>query len=204
MSYINVYELFPTNVVRTNCKDLITDLDHLEMIKSIDLLIKNKIYNQHEIAPKYQTYSILFQENSPPVWQKLKKSFYKSCENYLTTVKKFCPNQDTLEFTHSLAWAYKWYESLNKSRENPWHNHNPSFLSGVYYIKIPKDCHNNSGGTEFHDPRVAPADPMQNQCIEAIEHSWIIFPGWFSHKSNLVETQEPRYVVSANMYVKVR
>jgi hypothetical protein len=77
---------------------------------------------------------------------------------------------------------------------NPWHHHNPAFLSGVYYLKIPGD--GTVGGTEFHDPRTAPALGTRNQSVEPVENSWVIFPGWLQHRSNYVDTEEPRYVIA--------
>ena len=60
-----------------------------------------------------------------------------------------------------------------------------------------------TGGTEFHDPRTAPAHGTRMQEILPIENTWIIFPGWLSHKSVQLPLEEPRYVVAANLYVKI-
>ena len=113
----------------------------------------------------------------------------------------FTGQQNNLAFTHSGAWCYKGWRSLNNNQSNPWHHHNPAFLSGVYYLKVPGD--GSSGGTEFHDPRTAPALGTRFQSIAPQEYTWAIFPGWLSHKSNFVDTDEARYVIAANMYVKV-
>ena len=42
------------------------------------------------------------------------------------------------------------------------------------------------------------------QEILPMENTWIIFPGWLSHRSVQLPLEEPRYVVSGNLYVKVR
>ena len=78
-----------------------------------------------------------------------------ACRNYLNVVTEFCQNQNAIEFTGSAAWVYKGWKELNRAEGNPWHDHNPSFLSGVYYLHDPGD--GTTGGTEFHDPRTAPA-----------------------------------------------
>ena len=41
------------------------------------------------------------------------------------------------------------------------------------------------------------------QEILPIENTWIIFPGWLGHRSCQLPLEEPRYVVSGNLYVKV-
>ena len=35
------------------------------------------------------------------------------------------------------------------------------------------------------------------------EYTWVIFPGWLTHRSNLVDSDIPRYVIAANMFVKI-
>ena len=117
-------------------------------------------------------------------------------------MNEFCQNQDALEFTGSGAWVYKGWKELNSAEGNPWHDHNPSFLSGVYYLHDPGD--GTTGGTEFHDPRTAPAHGTRMQEVLPIENTWIIFPGWLGHKSCQLPLEEPRYVVSGNLYVKIK
>tara|TARA_Y100001963_G_C6627800_1_gene374803 strand:+ start:183 stop:800 length:618 start_codon:yes stop_codon:yes gene_type:complete len=195
------YDLFPTHVVRSKCLS-ITPQDKKDMMWSIDSLLKNGHYTDNEQTPKYQTPVVLFQDHSPAVWHKLKKEFYNACRTYLESITEFCKNQDTLDFTGSGAWAYKGWESLNKTQGNPWHNHSPAFLSGVYYLHDPGD--GTTGGTEFHDPRVAPAQGVRMQEVVPIENTWIIFPGWLSHRSVTLALEEPRYVIAANIYARVQ
>ena len=42
------------------------------------------------------------------------------------------------------------------------------------------------------------------QEILPMENTWIIFPGWLAHRSRQLPLEEPRYVVSGNLYVKVK
>ena len=194
------YDLFPTNIVRSKCPS-ITPQDKQDMMDCTDWMIEQKMYEDNELVPKYQTYVMLFMDEAPAVWLKLREEFYQACRNYLTVVKEFVQNQDALEFTGSGGWVYKGWKSLNAAETNPWHDHNPSFLSGVYYLHDPGD--GTSGGTEFHDPRIPPAHGTRMQEIMPIENTWIIFPGWLGHRSRQLPLEEPRYVVSANLYVKV-
>ena len=59
-------------------------------------------------------------------------------------------------------------------------------------------------GTEFHDPRTAEAHGTRFQSVPAEEFTWIIFPGWLAHKSIQADSEEPRYVIAANMYVRIK
>ena len=194
------YECFPTHIVRSKCLS-ITPQDKQEMMACIDWMIEQGMYTDNEFTPKYQTLVMLFRDDAPAIWKKLREEFHNACRNYLENVDSFCQNQNELEFTVSGAWAYKGWDSLDQSEGNPWHDHNPAFLSGVYYLHDPGD--GTCGGTEFHDPRTAPAHGMRMQEIIPIENTWIIFPGWLGHRSRQLPLEEPRYVVSGNLYVKV-
>ena len=194
------YDCFPTHIVRSKCPS-ITPQDKQEMMACVDWMIEQGMYTDNDLTPKYQTSVMLFRDDAPPIWKKLREEFYQACRNYLESVDSFVQNQHELEWTGSGAWAVKCWESLNKTQTNPWHDHNPSFLSGVYYLHDPGD--GTTGGTEFHDPRLSSAHGTRMQEILPIENTWIIFPGWLAHKSRQLPLEEPRYVVSGNLYVKV-
>ena len=215
------YELFPTYIIRSRCPS-ITIEDKKEMMESIDSLIADGAWTDNENSPKYQTYGILFQDKAPPIWKKLRDSFYIACESYLNKVDNFCGGQDTLNFSGFNAWGYKsWYSAdLEAETNQPWHNHNPAFLAGVYYLHDPavedrtiseegnfqiikngKKLTGETGGTEFHDPRIPPGFSTRMQEIAPIENTWIIFPGWLSHRSRQLPLEEPRYTVAANAWV---
>jgi hypothetical protein len=130
---VQIHNLFPTHIVRTDTSGFITPEDQNMMMQSVDQLIDMGMYAQGDLIPKYQTHVMLFQEDAPPIWKKLKKTFHDACETYLKAVPDFCRNQDCIEFTASGAWAYKGWKSINAKEGNPWHHHNPAFLSGVYY-----------------------------------------------------------------------
>ena len=191
---VEITQIFPSNLVRSKCPSITLD-DKEDMIKSIDWMIENNMYANHPLVPKYQTFTCLFRDeyfdqhhpSSPhPIWKKLKETFYQS--------------QDTLQFTGTDAWAYKGWDSLDKTQSNPWHDHNPSFLSGVYYLHIPGD--GTIGGTSFNDPRTPAAASSIHYDMLPVENTWVIFPGWLGHRSIQVPTEEPRYVVSANLFVR--
>ena len=195
------YDLFPTHIVRSKCPS-ITLQDKQDMMDCSDWMIEQGLYEDNELTPKYQTKVLLFRDDAPAVWLKLREEFYNACRTYLEVIPEFCTNQENLDFTGSGAWVYKGWKSLNTKETNPWHDHNPSFLSGVYYLHDPGD--GTTGGTEFHDPRKAEGHGTRMQELAPIENSWIIFPGWLAHRSRQLPLEEPRYVIAANLYVKVK
>ena len=196
------FQLFPTTILKFDLKGLFTDEEINLMINDVNQISNNdRLMQINDFTPKHQSKPILFQENIPPYWQKLKLSFLQCCNHYINNVQQFTHNQNTLELTHARAWFYKGWKSLNETQVNPWHNHNPSFLSGVFYLKLPEES--KSSGTEFSDPRVAESHVAANQSVEGTEYTWVIFPGWLYHKSGNCNTEEPRITIAADSYVKV-
>ena len=84
---------------------------------------------------------------------------------------------------------------------NPMHNHTPSYLSGVFYLRIPGDL--SVGGTEFFDPRSNIGRGMRDIEIKPINLSWVIFPGWLDHSAGTVDSDEWRYTIAEDSYVRV-
>ncbi len=195
------FELFPTHVIKFDLSEVITQDDVTAMITDIDaIIVHDNLMQVGELTPKHQSKPILFLPDAPAVWQKLKQTFLMCCDTYLKHVPNFVNNQDTMEFTGSRAWFYKGWKSLNVGQSNPWHGHTPSFLSGIFYLRIPKA---EGGGTSFMDPRLNEAKQTINVVIEPTELTWVIFPGSMYHQSQQSNSEEPRYVIAADSYVKV-
>ncbi len=199
------FELFPTNVLRVDCSNTITLENCQNMINDIEnLCVKKDALQIDEFTPLYQSKPFLFLSDCPPVWKKLQETFHQACQLYLQETSNFCNNQEKLEITGSRAWFYKGWKSLNKKESNPWHAHNPAFLSGVFYLKVPTNNDAVEGGTEFMDPRQNEAKNTRNSYLPGIENTWVIFPSWMYHKSNQCASEDPRYVIAADLYVKVK
>ena len=79
------YDLFPTHIIRSKCPS-ITPQDKKDMMDCTDWMIEQKMYTDNELTPKYQTYVMLFRDDAPPVWLKLREEFYNACRNYLENV----------------------------------------------------------------------------------------------------------------------
>ena len=41
------------------------------------------MYTDNELTPKYQTHVMLFRDDAPAIWQKLREEFYKACRTIL-------------------------------------------------------------------------------------------------------------------------
>jgi len=91
--------------------------------------------------------------------------------------------------------------SYNKS-----HQHNDSFLSGVYYLKVPE----NSGSIYFEDPRnlwcLLQASYTENNSFSRMEVEYepkegmvILFPSYLSHRVDINNSNKDRISISFNV-----
>ena len=93
------YDLFPTAIVRSKCPS-ITPQDKKEMMDCTDWMIEQGMYTDNDLTPKYQTHVILFRDDAPAIWLKLREEFYQACRTYLKTVDSFVQNQDAFLSAH--------------------------------------------------------------------------------------------------------
>lgn len=141
-------------------------------------------------SPKYQTNWNVFSTPSQD-FINLKMSFIWSCFAFLAREVKI-QNIQSWSFMTSLKTA--------EDRETLWHhhNHNPktTTISGVYYMSIPDDVDLLTAGTEFA-PNGVEGD---NKFItEWRTGHWIIYPGKLWHRPGIVQSQQDRYIVAADM-----
>ena len=95
-----------------------------------------------------------------------------------------------------------WYNICPKGGYNECHVHPGAFLSGVYYLKKPKE----SGDINFHDPRkgsLCSREPQHIargslQEINAKAGDVVIFPGWLEHSVIPNISDEDRISISFN------
>lgn len=92
----------------------------------------------------------------------------------------------------------------------PEHNHSNSHLSGVFYVKAPKNC----GDIVFHDPSwVAKTMCINNSALSfpAVQTKhpqtpepgmMILFPSWLPHRTMPNGSQEDRIIISFNLQFK--
>jgi hypothetical protein len=201
-------EIFPTIIKRYDISDQITGSEIESMISDIDDIHENHIELMQidDLTVRHQCKPILFHEKYPYVqktyWKKLADTFIACAEDYNRTVTELVPNQNSMMLTGIRAWFYKscrktWTEYPSR----PEHNHRPSYLSGVFNLRIPGDL--TTGGTEFCDPRGPGMRNMRNVTLQPIPLTWIIFPGWLDHSAGRVDSDEWRYTIAADSYVKI-
>ena len=104
-------------------------------------------------------------------------------------------------------YIYSWFNINGPRCYNTIHTHNDGsvYLSGVYYLTVPKDL---CGRIIFHDPRggVIGAAPdskyfeyISNVMIQPEENMLYYFPSWLEHEVTCNLTDENRISISFNL-----
>lgn len=158
------------------------------MRQNVDTIIADGDYWKN--SPPYQTNINIFGLPTED-WVNLKMSFIWSCFAYMKQERQI----KTVK-----SWAYKTNLETQEDRNTYWHQHlrpNSTVLSGVYYVKLPRDCNLATSGTEL-----AHTTPEgSTEYVPAKEGHWLIFPGKTWHRPGLLENNDWRYIVAADMEI---
>ena len=95
-----------------------------------------------------------------------------------------------------------WGNINNRGNWNNLHEHNGAFVSGVYYVKYPKD----SGCLILRDPRTIILTPESAETDKHItilpqEGLLFLFPGYLEHMVTPSETDESRISIAFNLFI---
>ena len=166
---------------------LIDKDSRFRMCNDIDKVITEGHYWKN--SPPYQTDINIFGLQTSD-WNNLKMSFIWSCFAYMKQERQI----KTIK-----SWAYKTNLETQEDRDNYWHQHlrdGSLVLSGVYYLHIPEGVNLETSGTEF-----AVENPEQGERIFAPAKTghWILWPGKTWHRPGILESNEYRYIVAADM-----
>jgi len=171
-----------------NWSDLISKQSRECMTRDIENTIHaGKFWHN---SPPYQTNVNIF-GTSYDYWTNLKMSFIWSCFAFMKQDK---------QIKSIKSWGYKTNLDTQEDRDNYWHQHlrdNSIVLSGVYYIKMPEGCNLDTSGTEL-----AHTTPEgTTEYVPAKEGHWLIFPGKTWHRPGILESNDWRYIVAADMEI---
>ena len=162
--------------------NLITGKDRESMCHSVSTGIdEGKFWTN---SPKYQTNWNVFQD-----FTDLKMSFLWSCFRYLGREVQI-KNVQSWSFRTSL----KHVEDRDKLWHHHWHDQSVNSVSGVYYARLPVEA--DDTGTEF-----APEGPeAEARHMEPpFPGGWIIYNSKEWHRPGILKSEEPRFIVAADM-----
>jgi len=193
-----VANIFPIKVFRFDCSHDIDGSYVDGLTRLIDDEISEGYYWSRDDSPKYQTSRNLFElDNASLIRDLFKRAAYLYMVNSPDTF-----NRDLgITISDCNGWGYRSNSESNGSEDRgPWHNHNPSPITGVFYLKMPSD--DNTCGTEFYNPLGMLKSSHDVTRLDPINLNWLIFPGWLQHRSIMSHSQEYRYVIAADCFLK--
>ena len=171
-----------------NWTGLISATARTQLAHDIDLAIEQGHYWKN--SPPYQTDINVFGLQSEH-WNNLKMSFIWSAFAYMKQERQI----KTIK-----SWGYKTNLDTQEDRATYWHQHlrpDSIVLSGVYYAKMPPDCNLDTSGTEL-----AYTTPEgDTEYVPAKEGHWLIFPGKTWHRPGILESNDWRYIIAADMEI---
>lgn len=145
--------------------------------------------------PKYQT-DWNFLENGTEDFINLKMSFIWSVCAFLSR---------EVQIKKIESWCYVSNKEVEEDRDNLWHCHNYSTISGIYYLHLPddkKDLERSgteiaTGGINKVKNKIVPIDPY---FIPFKLGQWVIYPSSLYHRPGIIESSDNRFVIAADMY----
>ena len=170
---------------------VITPEDNQQAIQIIRDIIGSG--NYYTNSPRYQTKENIF-ARTEEVWLKYRMSFLMSVFMYLGREAKVFNMQ---------AWSFMTNLEGAEDREKLWHNHwNPKapgskMMSGIFYLHIPSDVKDiDYAGTEM-----APNGPEADgkYFVRPSFGQWIIYPSQMWHRPGIVQSNEYRFVLAADV-----
>lgn len=144
-------------------------------------------------SPKYQTKENIF-ARPETVWLKYRMSFLMSVFMYLG---------QEVKVGNMMAWSFMTNLDGAEDREKLWHDHwhpkqpNARMMSGIWYLHIPKDVKDlDYAGTEMAPNGV---DGDGKFFIRPTIGNWIIYPSNVWHRPGIVQSNEYRFVLAADL-----
>jgi hypothetical protein len=169
---------------------LLTSADTHQAIGCINTIIDSGNYFKN--SPPYQT-----QEN---VFARTEECWLKYRMTFLTSVFLYLGHEARV--SDMMAWSFKTNLQTVEDRNKYWHHHakhGGTGLSGILYLHIPSDVKDlDTCGTEM-----APNGPDGGNTyyVRPKPHTWFIYPSETWHRPGIVQSEEYRYVLAADIVV---
>jgi hypothetical protein len=181
-----------TELVRKfDFRSVITEQDDITACSIIKTVVTDGNYFAN--SPKFQTKENLFARKEP-VWLKYRMSFMFSVFMYLGREVKV---------SEMMAWSFMTNLQGAEDREKLWHHHwhpknpNSKMLSGIYYLHIPDDVKDR----DYCGTEIAPNGAAQDgkYFVTPTLGNWIIYPSSTWHRPGVVQSNQFRFILAADI-----
>lgn len=190
----SLHALFPTYIFETSL-----NIDTGKIISFINRI--NYDFNDNRSIRNGIQSGKIIHENEE-IFNELNVSIHtflnKSINDILIPIKE--NSADKLKYKTTEMWI----NITNPKGYNIEHNHPNSFMSGVFYLKVPS----NSGNIVFRDPRPIPDWNGDSSLFYALncnsfiipkENMLLLFPSWLYHRVETNNSDERRISISFNI-----
>lgn len=172
-----------------NFSSIITENDNNQACTIIKDIIAQGNYFTN--SPKFQTKENIF-GRPESIWLKYRMSFLFSVFMYLGREVKV---------SNMMAWSFMTNLATAENRDNLWHHHHhkpeSKMLSGVFYLHIPKDVKD----LDYCGTEMAPTGPDNEDkfFVKPSQFSWLIYPSEEWHRPGIVQSNQYRFVLAADI-----
>ena len=198
--HAEVHALFPCPIQMSKVAD--ADAVNKRLVAEIKKIQKNTPNGRPEgwTAPVYTTLNTSDQLHTLPGFE----FFFSIMQG------------EIIKFAHALGMDYDnyplrmkdcWFNVYRSNDGQEPHNHNNSFISGSYYVRIPE----GSSGIRFHSPvydnMFVPPQRERNQLNSTLvevaveEGNLVLFPSWLKHSVQPSRFKNERISISFNVFM---
>jgi hypothetical protein len=108
-----------------------------------------------------------------------------------------------VKVSEMMAWSFMTNLQGAENRDNLWHHHwhpknpNNKMLSGIYYLHIPDDVKDR----DYCGTEIAPNGAAQDgkYFVTPTPGHWIIYPSNTWHRPGIVQSEQYRFVLAADI-----
>jgi len=137
----------------------------------------------------------------------LEKEEFIPLKNYLNSAIKLSLKEKEKTDKFDLKWMDFWYTIYNTGTNVEEHFHPNCIISGVYYLKCPKNCGDimfvdNNHNYKNYCVNISPLKTFtyqKNFKITPEEGMILLFPSWLPHKTELNQSSEDRIMFAFNL-----
>ena len=196
---LHVMELFPTPVFIALTHALDNELLAKQIYAIRDAEIASNVTENTGRSNDggYRTYDLVYVNG----FDALKQLILATLNDYMVKGKWFAEPEVKLPQLGAM-----WGVINGKGHANSTHNHPHSWISGVYYVKVPSESI-RAGSLTFRDPNLARTftrsfyRSVQSEVlsITPLEGKMILFPAWCEHFVTSNQTDEDRISIAFNI-----
>ena len=104
-------------------------------------------------------------------------------------LKEHCRNLFSHTTANDVSFTNIWFQQYENSNFHGWHTHPNTHFTNIYFLELP----NNTFKTEIKDLQ---GNIINYKCLEG---DILTFPGFYSHQSPVIETDQRKTIISFNI-----